>query len=212
MPLGIISDKEFESELLDMNDSIDNVEPLNEPTAVESELIIDSNNIITSADIVQSKGYQNSGRRKNDVEVPESLRKIIGETAIMEGNKSALKLASSLGISSSSTNSYKNGKTSPNNNHKDNDLIEYLNERKNKVAKKAMNKLNMALSNLDEPKMQGLEARELSGVAKDMAIIVKQMEPTVKSDAVVNPVSFQFVSIVQNSENQYQRVVAKDNY
>jgi hypothetical protein len=60
--------------------------------------------------------------------------------------------------------------------------------------------------------MQGLEARELSGVAKDMAIIAEKMEPKQKESEKVAPVQFIMMAPQINNEAHYETVVAKDNY
>lgn len=150
MPMGVVNDSEFESEV--QNSGV----PL---TGVVTQL-------------------PKPGRKEGDVNVPESLRKIIGETSELEGRKAAMELAASLGISPSSVSAYSNGATStatydrpsaPVSNH--------IRERKDKVVGSALTRLTRAMNGLTKDKIETSSAREISAIAKDMAQVVKLMEP-----------------------------------
>ena len=229
MPLGIVSNRDFELERSNSDSSfehnghkIDFDTPLKENNS--NNEVVDTETIkpvetsprapvipeIITSDMIRP------GRHKEVTNVPQSLRKIIAEESIEHGNKSARSLVNGLGVtlSDATISTYKSGNISPNNNVsiKDNDLLEYINQRKGRLGKKALNKLNLALTHLDESKLQGLEAKELSGVAKDMAIIVDKMQPTKREDDKVAPVQFVIMAPQINTEAYYQTIKAKDNY
>lgn len=152
MPIGIISDEDFDRE-------IDN----KVRTPVNHKIIPDR------------------GRSQGDNNVPESLRKIIGDTAVSDGRKESVALAESFGISKSSASAYANGAVSTSSYNKPNEkLIEGMNNTRLRIAKRAQNKLMMTLRHLTEDKLEGADAREISGVAKDMATVYDKMQP--KSD------------------------------
>lgn len=247
MPLGIVSNRDFELERMNSDatileevngHTIDFNESVNE-SPKEDEVVKESDEDVECSDstkterrapvtpfddvkipeIVTSDMIRNpmgAGRMKDVSNVPQSLRKIIAEESIEHGNKSAKNLLSNLGVtlSAPTVSTYKSGNISPKNDISigDNDLLEYINQRKGKLGKKALNKLNLALTHLDEAKLQGLEAKELSGVAKDMAIIVDKMQPTKRDEEKVAPVQFVIMAPQINNESHYQVVKAKDNY
>jgi hypothetical protein len=152
MPLGIISDTEFESEL---NHSI--------------------NNSVNNSDVTIKQIERGRG---NNVEVPDSLRKIIGENAIEEGNGATKDLTSFLGISDSSLSAYKKGAHSTASYHNPvANLKSHLDKKKESITKRATNKLLSAINSIDSEKLSETKARDLAGIAKDLSVIIKNMEP-----------------------------------
>src|SRR5688572_11314124 len=142
MPMGLVKDSDFQAEL--ENTKI--TPPVSRP--------------LTGEVIDYSKG------RGSNPEVPNSLRQIIGETSEIEGRKEAVDLANRFGISSSSVSAYANGSTStasydktPNRN--------FINKRKERITKKAIRKLGLALDSLDESNLSETKPRELAAIAKD---------------------------------------------
>lgn len=150
MPMGIVSDKEFESALKDST-------PLPESLPVA---IVD----------------MEKGRGKGNVEVPDGLRKIIGEESAIQGRQSALEIANNFGISPSSVSAYANGSTSTAS-YDNQPGLAALNDAKLRVAKKARNRLVMALNSLTKEKIESAKAKDIAGVAKDMSVVIKSMEP-----------------------------------
>jgi len=150
MPMGIVSDKEFESALNDATPS---------PSPVPVKII-----------------DMEKGRGKGNVEVPPALREIIGEESAINGRASALEIANQFGVSPSSVSAYANGSTSTASYDTQPGLIK-LNDAKLRVAKKARNRLVMALNSLTQEKIDGAKAKDIAGVAKDMAVVIKSMEP-----------------------------------
>src|SRR5215467_12710697 len=114
MPIGIVTDAELESEL-------NKHKPV--PPQPGTGAILD---------------IPKPGRSEGDVNVPESLRKVIGETGAIEGHNAARQLASMFNISPSSTSAYTNGATSTSSYHKPNkDLSDHIKLGKAKVANRA---------------------------------------------------------------------------
>ena len=150
MPMGVVNDEDFDKE-------------------------IQNSSIPITGDVVT---MPRPGRKEGDVNVPESLRKIIGETSEIEGRQSALDFAQSLGISPSSVSAYANGATSTATYDTPSEPItNHIKERKNKVVGSALTRLTRALGGLTKDKIQTSSAREISAIAKDMAQVVKMMEP-----------------------------------
>lgn len=222
MPLGIVSDKDFESEL--SNSGVGHIQtpnkeedseqrPSNLNHANPTDEIPD--NPITTSDVLQMKSV---GRLPDVNNVPQSLRKILGETVVTEGLASAKQLVSSLvpnGISQPTLSTYATGNISrgEHESKEAEDLRQYVNGRKTKISKKALNRLNLAVSLLDEQKLLGCNAETLTNVAKGMAQVVKHMEPSEnKSEEKKDPVQFHFYAPQVRNENHYDVVVAKDNY
>lgn len=148
--MGIVSDKEFDRALNDAT-------PTPNPPSVQ---IID----------------MEKGRGKGNVEVPDGLRKIIGEESAVNGRASALEIANQFGVSPSSVSAYSQGARSTATIDTTPD-INNINTAKLRVAKKARNRLVMALNSLTQEKIDGAKAKDIAGVAKDMAVVIKNMEP-----------------------------------
>jgi predicted transcriptional regulator len=163
MPMGIVSNDEFEREL--------------HRNGVKE--------VITPEIIPQD---QDKGRGQGNNNVPESLRKIIGETSEIEGRQEALKIARMFGISDSSVSAYAKGSTSTASYNTPNKTIaDYIRNRKDRLTKKALRKLQSSLDSISPEALQKESPRNLAAIAKDMSAIVKNMEP----DAPVGPVNQQ---------------------
>ncbi len=150
MAMGIVSDEELAGEL-------DNV---NKSTPASA--------IIKEKDV---------GRGNGNVGVPESLQKIIGETAIEEGNDEAIALANEFGINKGSVSAYKNGASSLGTyNEPHPTLAPHVSTVKSKIAGRARKKLLKSIAAITSSKLEEASARELSGVAKDMSAIARDMD------------------------------------
>lgn len=190
MPMGVVSDEDFQKELA--NSQIEVARPVN--ATVEP--------------------LPKPGRKDGDVNVPESLRKIIGETSVMEGRKSALELAEALGISPSSVSAYSHSATSTATyNEPDSELESHLQTRKSKVANTALTRLSRSLKILTTDKISTATPREVASIAKDMAAVVKMMEPenTGKDNGVKQPQFVVFAPTFRD-ERTFETIVAKDNF
>jgi hypothetical protein len=189
MPMGIVSDKDFNSELSKVKSDL---KP--EPEIKKEVEIIDVN-----------RG------RGNNPEVPNSLRNIIGETSITDGRQEGIKLAKSFGISPSSVSAYSVGATStasyeerPNNSH--------LKEVRQKISKRARTKLMSALRHITEDKLEGAKAKDLAGIAKDMSAVIRTMEPDENKNPAMNNngPTFVFYSPQFRTEESFDVVHAKE--
>ena len=157
MPIGIVSDAQFQEELNSLQSSKKVV-----PSPVE----------------ILEKEVPTRGRKEGDNNIPESLRKIIGEESVINGRQSALQLAGEFGISPSSVSAYAKGATSTTTYDTPNkSLIQHINKARGRHIKKASHVLNSALSAISQEKLDYADAKDLSGIAKDMAVIIKQLEP-----------------------------------
>lgn len=157
MPIGLVSDSDFFAELKnESNNSKTRARPL------VPEIVPDTR----------------KGRKENDVNVPDSLRKIIGETAVIDGRQSALDLANQFGISPSSVSAYAKGATSTASyNSPTSSIISHINKSRERAVKRASKTLNAALSAINQEKLDYSDAKDLSGIAKDMSVIIKNLEP-----------------------------------
>lgn len=150
MAMGIVSDEELENELGNVNELA--------PAPV----------------IIREKEV---GRGNGNLNVPESLQKIIGETAIEEGNEEAIALADEFGINKGSVSAYKNGASSLSTyNEPHPTLTPHISSVKSKIAGKARKKLLKSIAAITSSKLEEASARELSGVAKDMSAIARDMD------------------------------------
>ena len=164
MGMGIVTDQDFEKEL---------------------------NNCVVKSEI---RRKENPGRKEGDNNVPDSLRKIIGETGATEGRQEALSIARSFGISDSSVSAYTHGATSTvSYDKKDKGLVEYIRNRKEKLTKKAMHKLTGALDSITPDKLKDLGPRHAAGIARDMSAIVKNLEPSKDESIMTNQQNNQFI-------------------
>lgn len=217
MPMGIVNERDWNLEV--NNSCIDSI-PHNqndESGLINNELNNESNIEHRTSIVAEVLDMPTVGRHEAVSNIPDSLRKVLADDHLINGLRGAKSLVHGLGIdlSQPTLSTYGRGETSPHSKSKKTDeLTDYLNGRKEKITKRALNKINLALSHLDEQKFLGLKAREISGVAKDMAIVAKQMEPTIKNSEgnQMNGVQFIMYAPQIKSEDSYQIVVAKDNY
>lgn len=186
MPMGIVSDAEFEDEL---KDSATNKQIIN-------EAII--------------KDLPNKGRKEGDNNVPDSLRKIIGETSEIEGRKEALELADKFGISPSSVSAYSNGSTSTSSMNEQPNLS-FLNDAKNRITSKAIKRMIKSIDCLTDEKLAEAKPDTLANVARTMGAIVKDMEPEKpKDDSGKGGPTFVFFSPQFKKEEHFEHIFVQD--
>lgn len=195
MAMGIISDEELELEI------INSIYRKKIPASTNTE----AENIPPA--IIQD--VPKPGRGEGNNQVPDSLRKIIGEEHTINGRSAGIALAESFGISHSSESAYANGATSttsydktPNKNH--------INDAKTRVVKKARNKLFAALNNITNDKLENTKARELAGIAKDMSAVIKNMEPDSPVGKESNGPTFVFFAPLPIREDKFDVIEVTD--
>lgn len=141
MPMGILSDEDFEKEL-------------------ERVQIVP---------IERGRGHSPA--------VPDSLRKIIGENAIEEGSKETKVMTRALGISDSALAAYKVGATSTSSYHNPT-FKDHIDKARQRVVKRARHTMVSALKEITPEKLKDEKPRDLAGIAKDMSVIIRNMEPS----------------------------------
>jgi hypothetical protein len=178
MPMMIVNDQEFEKELEKLN-----------PTPETAEV----------KDIER-------GRGKGSTEVPDSLRKVIGENAILEGNGPTRE---AFGLSQSSISAYKNGATSTATYNEPNaGLKEHTDIVKEQISAHAKHKLLRALENITDDKLNGASLKTISGLARDMSAVVKNIEPQTITPGT--GVQFVFYSPKLRQESDYDVIAISD--
>jgi predicted transcriptional regulator len=186
MSMGIVSDDDFQKELSQIGSvpsdpirtipSVPDISPSVNQSSVVSQLIP-------------------KGRKEGDVNVPDSLRKIIGETAVIEGRSAALNIAKDFGISPSSVSAYAKGATSTTSyNSPSKEIISHINKSRARAVGRASKVLNTALGSITQDKLDYTDAKDLSAIAKDMSVIIKNLEPptpaNTRDDTASNGVQF----------------------
>jgi ABC-type bacteriocin/lantibiotic exporter with double-glycine peptidase domain len=187
MAMGIVSDDEFEKEL-------NRIPSTDKPSIPDVEVI----------------PMPTKGRNIGDNNVPNSLRKIIGETSEIEGRQSALELASHFGLSPASVSAYSNGSTSTDSMKKQPNLP-HINNAKVRIAKIATKKLFKSLNAITEDKLQDAKPEVLAQVARNMSAIVKEMEPEQPKDSSEKTApQFVVFSPQIRDERHYEITVARE--
>lgn len=188
MPLGIVNDEDFQKELEDSQ-----VPTIVNPPASSAEIV----NIPVP------------GRKNGDVNVPDSLRKIIGETAEIEGRRDALALAATFDISPSSVSAYGKGARSTSSMDKTPGKKHIL-DAKQRVSKRARKRLMAALSHITDAKLQNCDAPELGQVARSMSAVIKDMEPKQEQTGEKDKPQFIFYSPQLRQETHYDIIAARE--
>ena len=117
--------------------------------------------------------------RGNQRQVPSSLRALVASEALTNGNEAATEL----GVSPSSVSAYKAGaRSTASIDTKDEELVGKNAAVKQKAAKKAHKTLLSAIGAITKEKLTEAKARDLSGIAKDMATVVRTLEPEERKD------------------------------
>lgn len=191
MPMGIVSDTEFEREKSNSSPS----KPVPPTNPISGEIV----------DV-------NKGRGTGNKEVPDSLRKVIGEESVTNGRQSALELAQGFGISPSSVSAYSVGANSTAS-YADRPNQPIINESKGRVANRALGKLKKALHKITDEKLDAASAKDLAGIAKDMSAVVRSMEPDNSrgsDDGKNNGPTFVFYAPQIRDERQFDVVHVKE--
>jgi hypothetical protein len=168
MAIGIVSDDDFLKE-------IGSYKPATPLKVVEPPNPVIEGEILPSIVDIPKRG-----RKDGDVAVPESLQKIIGEEALLNGRQSAVALAAEFGLSPSSASAYAVGATSTSSyNQPKSSILSHINKSRERAMKKAAKTLNAALGSITQEKLDYLDADKVSGIAKDMSVIIKNLEPKI---------------------------------
>lgn len=213
MPMGIVSDQEFESQLNNTTTPPTEkfIPPIPPKIEKESHPSNSSGEVISGEVVeIKSRGW-NGGRGIGSVQVPDSLRKLIAETHAIEGREAALNLAKDFGVSSSSVSAYAKGATSTKTyDEPKQDIIAYVRARKNRVTKKALKVMQSSLDLLTEDRLAGAKAKDISGIARDMSTIIGNMSDSVSENSVHNGPTFVLYSPQQTEESKFKVISSNE--
>jgi hypothetical protein len=193
MAMGIVSPDEFDKELNNSKPKPVANTP-SQPT-IEAEIV----------------DMPVPGRKEGDINVPDSLRQMIGATAFENGRSDALELGRQFGISPSAVSAYTHGSTSTASYDKTPNTS-IIAKSRIRVQKRAMNRLMGALEHLTPEKLGEAKARDLAGIAKDMSAVIKTLEPEVLDNGRDKAPVPQFVVYAPQfrDERSYEVIHAKE--
>ena len=161
MPLGVLSEEDFDKELNSSKSS-----------SVSNPVRDDSN-----ANIEQPA---NSGRGSVS-NIPQSIRAFVAGESL--NGARAQDISRDFKVSESSISAYKKGATSTATYREPNkDLAPKVDAIRGKIVNTAQKRLRAALRALTPEKLMEADARGLSGIAKDMATIIDKVQPKVVDD------------------------------
>lgn len=183
--MGVVDSSEFDEELTKLGLAkqaipIESNIPAKEVNEESFWPSTDDDNETKTIDIPAEIHDIRKGRGIGSNEIPESLRALIGQTALEDGNKAAKVLTEAFGISDSSLSAYKHGSTSTASYSEPSpELKTHVDSTREKITKRATSQLFAALEGITKEKLEATKAKDLAGVAKDMSAIIRNMEPEV---------------------------------
>lgn len=183
MPIGIVSDDELREEL--------------ERLSGKKPVLVD---------------IPRAGRKDGDVNVPDSLRALIGEESVINGRQSAIRLAKDFGISPSSVSAYANGATSTKTyDSPSTSIISHINKSRQRAIKRAQKTLNGALTAITQEKLDYADPKDLASIAKDMTVVIKNLEPQ-QAASEAQQASPQFVIFAPQfrQENSFETITVNE--
>jgi predicted transcriptional regulator len=167
MPLGILTDEQLNKELGITISKINQVDI----NRIESEL--DKAPVRDPVKVVDIKRG-----RGNQLEIPHEIRALISEEVI-NGAK-AKDVARTFGVSESSISAYKHDATSTTTYHEPDESLKKSNDGiRDQITDKARGRLMSALDAITDENISNAKVKDIASIAKDMSVIVKNMEPTV---------------------------------
>lgn len=205
MPLGIVKLEDYERDL-NGGKGGETIIPKEEKSPEPPTEVKDGETSPTIEEFIKR------GRGPGNTEVPQSIRKLIGESAIEEGAGAASAIGKFLGLSKSSVSAYANGATSTATYNKPNgELVDHLLNTRKKITKRAAGKLFKSLGVIDDDKLGELSALEASTVAKNMSAIIKNMEPPdSKGGTTVNGPVITFYAPQMVREDSFETIVMNE--
>ena len=188
MPMGIVSDSDFDLERERLGGNSGTKQP-NQSTSV-----IDIN-----------KG------RGDKKETPKEIREAVALSAI-NGEGTGSEIARAFNVSESSVSAYKQGAHSTASyNEPNQSLFDKLTDHKQKISKKARSRLLAALNEITPDRLATVKPRDLAAIAKDMSAIISDMEPPIPiSQNNQNNVQFVFMAPRVRNEADYAVIEVND--
>lgn len=247
MPIGIVSADDFYSEL--QSYASPSASPCSDSSLTKSES--ESENGKIQSDIYRGPDSDNSESGDSDVpaatrnpdsslikiaeilelkrgrgnaqEVPESVRALLGTTAIESGNKEAKVLSSLLlghssqsnqaekPTSDSSISAYKNGATSTASyDSPDSNLKKKVDGAKIRISTKARARLLSALNHITPEKLADAKLRDVAATAQAMSAIIRNLEPPAENTSH-SGVNFVFFAPRIRDEKNYDVIDAQSD-
>ena len=209
MAMGVISDDELARELANISGPVParKLPPdgINSSNARSEDGPISSNDAPSNTPVIEI--LPSPGRSVNDVNVPNSLRKLIGETGAIEGRQEAIQLANMFGVSPSAASAYAKGTTSTASYGTPKlGILAHINKTKERITKRAHNTLLTTLGEITPEKLKDVKARDLAGIAKDVSVVIKNMEPEHPEEQKKDRPVFVFYKPEMHTENHYERM------
>lgn len=168
MPLGILTDEQLNKELGKTIEKKD-------IDRIESEINESARQPITPKIVDIKRG------RGNTLEIPHEIRALVSEEVI--NGARAKDVSKAFGISESSISAYKNDATSTTTYDKSNELLVSANQVvRDQITDKARGRLMSALDHITDENISNAKVKDIASIAKDMSVIVKNMEPQVPVD------------------------------
>jgi hypothetical protein len=201
MPMGIVSDSDYELELerLGIKKSTPNVDANRMPLPVRD--------VPSDSPIPETVGIVEDIKRGrgNTPEVPKIIRESVARAAI-DGEGTGAEIAEAFGISPSSVSAYKVGATSTTTyDSPDDSLMSTIVGHRQGISKRARGTLLAALDEITPDTLKGIKARDLSAIAKDMSSIIVDMEPPIPAQPINQQnVQFVFMAPRVRSEDSYE--------
>ena len=208
MGMGIVSDNEFNKEFTKLTGLTIETNVVHIPEIIKDnkEEPRDSEQTGVIEDV------PTRGRGEGSTEVPNSVRKLIGDESVANGRQSAIELAESFGISPSSVSAYNVGATSTSS-YEDRPNAGTIRRTKERIAKRARGKLFLALSKITEDKLDAANIKDLAAVAMNMSVIAKNSEPSEehqpKDNRSAGP-TFVFYAPQSRREDTFDTINVKD--
>lgn len=215
MPLGIVKDEDYERDKNGRKKEEFGEKPIPSTEAIRKEPVEVENgndNLIEPVNITPSIAeFIAGGRGKGNTEVPQSIRRLIGESSIEEGSGAANAIGKFLGLSKSSVSAYAHSATSTATYNKPNEeLADHLLNTRKRITKRAAGKLYKSLGVIDDDKLEKLSALEASTVAKNMSAIIKNMEPPDTKGTTVNGPVITFYAPQMVREELFETIVLNE--
>jgi len=168
MPFLIVSENEYQKELdkitLPKNNEVESHKISNEEIITS----IEQNTINYGLEVEEIK----KGRGAGVTNMPECLRAVIAEEKLT--GSTAKEVENAFGVSPSSIAAYAHGNTSCATYNKP---VDKLVQVRTRISNRAANRLNSALKSLANKNLDEEKAKDLSSIAKDMAVVFDKLSP-----------------------------------
>jgi len=149
------------------------------------------------------------GRPKGRKDIPTGIRKLAAQDAIAGGTSKEVQEA--YGISSSQVSAFKHDATSTATYDKPDEELKKSNDSfREQVSGTARERLMMALEGITPDKINNAKLPVVSSVARDMSVIIKNMEPSTPAISIDNSKKVIVYRPTSKTEDDYDVIDATD--